>query len=63
MTKQATYTMKHFKAFALDMANQMIEAADGFADDETVIFRGHKYSAGYLRETADEAIDSLMGIA
>jgi hypothetical protein len=41
----------------MDQANDMIAAADGYADDEMVWFAGHQWSAGRLREDADQMID------
>lgn len=41
----------------MEHANEMIAAADGFADDELVWFAGHQWSAGRLREDADQMID------
>jgi uncharacterized protein YdaT len=43
---------------AIDTANAMIAAADGYADDEMVWFAGHQWSAGRLREEADDVIDA-----
>lgn len=43
---------------AIDLANAMTAAADGYADDELVWFAGHQWSAGRLREDADELIDA-----
>lgn len=42
---------------AMEIANLMNEAADGFADDELVLFRCERFSAGLLREEADKLID------
>ena len=36
----------------------MVEAADGYADDELVWFSGHQWSAYRLRELADDMIDN-----
>ena len=41
----------------METANAMIAAADGYADDEMVWFAGHQWSAGRLREEADDIID------
>lgn len=41
----------------MEQANAMIDAADGYADDEMVWFAGHQWSASRLREDADEMID------
>jgi hypothetical protein len=41
----------------MDQANEMIDAADGYSDDELVWFAGHQWSAGRLREDADQMID------
>lgn len=41
----------------MEQANAMVVAADGYADDETVWFSGHQWSAARLREDADELID------
>jgi len=38
-------------------ADAMIMAADGYADDDLVWFADHQWSAGRLRELADELID------
>lgn len=35
----------------------MLAAADGYADDELVWFGDHQWSAGRLRELADDMID------
>jgi hypothetical protein len=42
----------------MEQANAMDAAADGYADDELVWFAGHQWSAGRLREDADELIDA-----
>jgi hypothetical protein len=39
-------------------ADAMIMAADGYADDELVWFADHQWSAGRLREDADDLIDA-----
>ena len=39
-------------------ADEMLDAADGFADDEVVLFRGERITAGLLREKADALIDA-----
>lgn len=49
-----SYTDEH-----MEQANAMLDAADGFADDELVWFAGHQWSACLLRERADEIIDAL----
>ena len=41
-------------------ADAMIAAADGYAADEGVRFEGDIWSAGLLRETADDLIDSAI---
>lgn len=41
----------------MEQANAMIAAADGYADDDLVWFAGHQWSAGRLREQADDLID------
>lgn len=43
---------------AIEAANAMVAAADGYADDEMVWFAGHQWSAGRLREEADDMIDA-----
>jgi hypothetical protein len=40
-----------------EQVEAMIAAADGYADDEMVWFAGHQWSAGRLREEADDMID------
>lgn len=45
---------------AMEIANLMIDAADGFADDEMVLFRAERFSAGLLREEADALIDAHL---
>ena len=47
----------------MEQANAMLDAADGFADDELVWFAGHQWSACLLRERADEIIDALTQVA
>lgn len=42
----------------IEQADEMIAAADGYADDELVWFAGHQWSAYRLREIADEIIDA-----
>jgi hypothetical protein len=44
----------------MEQANAMLDAADGYADDEMVWFAGHQWSACRLREIADDIIDQLM---
>ncbi len=44
----------------MEQANAMIDAADGYADDEMVWFAGHQWNACRLREIADDIIDQLM---
>ena len=44
----------------MEQANAMIDAADGYADDEMVWFAGHQWNACRLREIADDIIDRLM---
>ena len=40
-----------------EIASAMLEAADGFADDELVWYGGHQWSACMLRDRAD----AIMG--
>jgi hypothetical protein len=40
------------------VANAMDAAADGYADDEKVLFGGEFWFAGRLREEADDLIDA-----
>lgn len=40
-------------------ADELFDAADGFADDEIVLFRGEHITAGLLREKADALIDAF----
>ena len=44
----------------MEHANAMIAAADGYADDEMVMFAGQLWSAWCLRDMADDIIDRLM---
>ena len=44
----------------MEQANAMLDAADGYADDEMVWFGGHQWSACILRERADAIIDHLI---
>lgn len=52
--------MDDIETATLEQARAMIEAADGFADDEMVWFAGHQWIACCLREIADDIIDRLM---
>ena len=40
-----------------EQVDAMLAAADGYADDELVWFGDHQWSAGRLRELADDMID------
>ena len=42
----------------MDSANAMLDAADGFGDDENIWFNGVLWNVGNLREQADEIIDA-----
>lgn len=44
----------------MEQANAMIDAADGYADDEMVMFAGQLWSAWRLRDMADDIIDRLI---
>lgn len=46
-------------AEVLNQAQAMISAADGYADDENVRFAGDIWSAGNLREQADDLIEQF----
>lgn len=54
--------IKTYLAFIADTtpddAVAMIEVADGYADDEFVLFRGERFTAGFLRELADDVLDA-----
>jgi hypothetical protein len=44
----------------MEQANAMIDAADGYADDELAMFAGQLWSAWRLRDMADDIIDRLI---
>ena len=41
-----------------ETAVAMIEAADGYADEEFVLFNGERWTASFLRELADDILDA-----
>ena len=52
--------MDDIETATIEQAHAMLDAADGFADDEMVWFAGHQWSACLLREIADDIIDRLV---
>lgn len=41
------------------IADRMIAAADGYADDEVVRYNGELWLAGRLREEADDLLEEI----